>query len=299
MPLLCFERSDSRSSLVALDAVNTSIEGHWTVLGVDEDGAWDTTAGTEDDSLIRSQVEGFLPLTYLGLWFVNYSLEHRGNKIWDVRARYAVRPPRRPDSGTAGGWDTPNETSQLVPSYYFDTVATTEHVLRGKMTMASYRRGGAPEPIPDFKRHVNVNGESVEGVDIYGKRFEFTETHYFTEEQMTPSFRRNLFALSTTTNNATFRGFDRGEVLFLGASGSKKGLTHWEVTFKFVASPNVEITDLVGFPAISKWGWEYLWIRYVDTVGDGNVLNVKQAQYAYVMRMYDEGNFGLLNIGTF
>lgn len=37
-----------------------------------------------------------------------------------------------------------------------------------------------------------------------------------------------------------WRAFAAGEVLFLGASGSKRGEEEWEITYRFAASPNVE-----------------------------------------------------------
>jgi hypothetical protein len=47
---------------------------------------------------------------------------------------------------------------------------------------------------------------------------------------------------------------------------------------------------------ITKRGWDYLWVRYADAE-DQNVL-VKQPIAAYVERVYQDGNFVLLGIGT-
>jgi hypothetical protein len=47
---------------------------------------------------------------------------------------------------------------------------------------------------------------------------------------------------------------------------------------------------------ITKRGWDYLWVRYADAE-DQNVL-VKQPIAAYVERVYLDGNFALLGIGT-
>lgn len=97
-------------------------------------------------------------------------------------------------------------------------------------------------------------------------------------------------------NNAPFKGFAPGEVLFMGASGSQRGQDDWEITFRFAASPNavgLTVGDIVG---IDKKGWEYLWVRYADAE-DENTL-VKQPIAAYVEKVYEEGDLSLLGIGV-
>ena len=53
------------------------------------------------------------------------------------------------------------------------------------------------------------------------------------------------------------------------------------------------IGDITG---VDKKGWEYIWVRYADAE-DENVL-VKQPIAVYVEKVYDEGNFAGLGIGT-
>ena len=105
-----------------------------------------------------------------------------------------------------------------------------------------------------------------------------------------------LFYLTGKVNAAAFKGLSAGECLFLGATGSKRGVEDWEITYRFAGSQNrtgISVGSIIG---ISKRGWDYLWVRYAD-VEDGNEL-VKQPVAAYVERVYDEGNFSALGIGT-
>ncbi len=97
-------------------------------------------------------------------------------------------------------------------------------------------------------------------------------------------------------NNAAFKGFAVGEVLFLGASGSQRGADDWEITYRFAASPNVTGLAVGPISGINKKGWEYLWVRYADAE-DQNVL-VKQPIAAYVEQVYELGNFSTLGIGV-
>jgi hypothetical protein len=110
------------------------------------------------------------------------------------------------------------------------------------------------------------------------------------------AYKLTLFNLTGRTNNAVFKGFAAGEVLFLGASGSKRGSNLWEITFRFAASPNVTGLTVGSITGIAKSGWDYLWVRYADAE-DQNVL-VKQPIAVYVERMYESGNFAGLLIGT-
>jgi hypothetical protein len=85
-------------------------------------------------------------------------------------------------------------------------------------------------------------------------------------------------------------------VLFLGASGSKRGEEDWEITFRFAASPNVTDLTVGDIENIDKKGWEYLWVRYTDAE-DQNVL-VQQPVAVYVEKVYELADFGALGIGT-
>jgi len=64
----------------------------------------------------------------------------------------------------------------------------------------------------------------------------------------------NLFILTGRVNQAAFKGFAAGEVLFLGASGSKRGDGDWEITFNYAASPNVTNLPVGSITVASKKG---------------------------------------------
>ncbi len=89
-----------------------------------------------------------------------------------------------------------------------------------------------------------------------------------------------------------------GEVLFLGASGSKRGSDDWEITFRFAASPNktgLTVGDIVN---INKKGWEYMWVRYADAEDAVAKAIVKKPVAVYVEKVYEDGDFSGLGIGT-
>ncbi len=115
---------------------------------------------------------------------------------------------------------------------------------------------------------------------------------------MTAAYRQMLFVMSWTVNSIAWRGFAIGEVLFEGASGSKRNQDDWELTFKFAASPNaggLAIGDITG---IVKRGWDYLWVRYADQVDSSAEALVKRPLAVYVEQVYKYTDFTNLGLGT-
>ena len=79
-------------------------------------------------------------------------------------------------------------------------------------------------------------------------------------------------------------------------AGAKRGSGDWEITFRFAASPNVTHLTIGDITGVDKKGWEYLWVRYADSVDDTAKALVKKPIAAYVERVYEYGDFSLLGI---
>ena len=128
--------------------------------------------------------------------------------------------------------------------------------------------------------------------------YTFSQTHYLPTSQVTAPCKISLFYLAGKVNDALFKGLAAGECLFLGASGSKRGTDDWEIPFGFAGSPNRTGLSVGPITGISKKGWEYLWVRYADVEDTASHTLVKQPIGAYVEKVYEEGNFSSLGIGT-
>jgi hypothetical protein len=261
MPAIIVEKYDSRDATVGVDS--PSVDLQWMVLG------------TESDTEVRSLVQATAPPTYAGLVLQSYHIAHQGGGVWEATARYGKLEPK--------------ETGQS--SYSFDTGGGTQKINQSLETVGRY--GDDP---PDFKGAIGVSTDSVEGTDITIPVFQFTETHYIPIALITPAYKTTLFYLTGRVNNAPFKGFAPGEVLFLGASGSQRGTEDWEISYKFAASPNATNLTVGDITGIQKKGWEYLWVRYADAEDEETL--IKQPVAAYVERVYEYGNFALLGIGV-
>lgn len=246
-----------------------------------------TVRGTADESAAISSLKATAPSTFGNLVRQPVTIEpvhvdtnDADSCIWTGTARYAPR-----------SYTAPPETGDS--SFSFDTGGGTQHITQSLQTINKYAPTG--KTAPDFKGAIGVTHNSVEGVDITLPVYNWSETHYIADEDVD---KANYYSLTGRTNNASFKGCAAGECLFLGASGSKRGDDDWEITFRFASSPNktnITVGDITG---INKKGWEYLWVRYEDAEDATAKAIVKKPRAAYVEKVYEEGNFADLGIGT-
>lgn len=269
MPITVEERFESRQVTMG---INPSVELRYNI------------RGTNDDVVARVALEGASPLIYDfygdGLWVIpreSASVEPVSTDIWEGIVRYCIVPQE-------------NEST-----FSFDTGGGTTHVSQSLQTVGTYAAAGTP---PNFGGAIGVTDDNVEGVDITVPVYHFSENHFLPDIEVTPAYKTTLFNLTGRVNNAGWKGFAAGEVLFLGASGTKRGLKAWEITYRFAASPNKSNMTVGSISGISKKGWEYLWIRYAETEDTSAKALVKRPLAAYVERVYEEGNFASLGIGV-
>lgn len=197
-------------------------------------------------------------------------------------------------SGNSGG--TSNDTEENESSFSFDTGGGTKHVTQSILTVTK-----VPTTAPDFGGAIGVDNDgNVNGVDITMPVMHFSETHFFKASCVTTTFKKRLAGLTGTINKSAFRGFQAGEVLFLGAAGTRRGTDsedEWEITYRFAVSPNRKNIKLGPLSVSQKYGWDYLWVRYIDVLSPNQQYIIKQPEAAYVERVYYLTDFGELGIG--
>ena len=214
-------------------------------------------------------------------------VSERVNKdTWKVKAIW-----KREDGGEDDD-DDEEETS----SFAFDTGGGTMHRNQSLKTVSK-----VPNDAPDFNGAIEVDNEgNVNGVDVTMPVLNFTETHVMKGSRVSTSYKKSVAALTGTVNRSGFRGFSAGEVLFLGASGTKRGKKNdapWEITFRFAVSPNQSSLQVGKLKVSNKRGWDYLWVRYADKVAENKKNVIKEPVAAYVEQVYPEGDFGNLGLG--
>jgi hypothetical protein len=235
-----------------------------------------------DEAEVKSAAADDIPETYSDMPRKSIEVAERVNATtWKVVARYET-----PDY---------NPVDPPEPVFSFDTGGGTQHITQSLETVS--RHGSAASD--ELGGAIGFDGENVEGVDITVPVFNFSETHYKSAASVSQSYRVAIFHTTGTVNSSSFRDYAAGEVLFLGASGSRRGDDpgdDWEITFKFAAQPNrtgITVGDISG---ISKKGWEYMWVEYAADVDSSVHRHIKKPVAVYIEKVYDDGDFDDLDI---
>ena len=100
---------------------------------------------------------------------------------------------------------------------------------------------------------------AITGVDVPTAQLRETYTRVMKLSKITTSFKRKVAKLVGKVNSGSFKGWNRGEVMFLGMSYScpAKKSTKVTVTFNFAVQVNEEAT--VCGQQVAKQGFEYAW----------------------------------------
>ena len=244
-------------------------------------------AADEDAALAAARTKA-ASRTVSGMVLDELEVTERVNKdTWKVKAI-----DKDEDSDDPVDPDEDEETT----SFAFDTGGGTMHRNQSIKTVSK-----VPNDAPDFNGAIEVDNEgNVNGVDVTMPVLNFTETHTMNGSRVTTSYKKTVAALTGTVNSSGFRGFSAGEVLFLGASGTKRGKKNdspWEITFRFAVSPNQSSLQVGKLKVSNKRGWDYLWVRYADKVAENKKNVIKEPVAAYVEQVYPEGDFGNLGLG--
>jgi len=232
----------------------------------------------------QAPAAGGLPASVDGYLFDYYSIEERLNDTtWRLLAHYKMPPwPNNP----------PPEGH-----FSFDTSGGTQHVTQSRSTVGRY----GPKATDKLQGAIGFDGRNVQGADITVPVFNFTELHWFTPDVVTQAYKLLLFNKTGCYNTDSFRGFDPGSVLFLGAAGDRTGddpTDQWQVTFRFAAMPNRTNFQVGNITVASKLGWQYMWVQYDDAADDDNQQIVKTPVAVYIEEVYQSTLFAELGIGT-
>lgn len=232
--------------------------------------AWGSAVG--DD--VEEAVLAVAPDTINSLVFdeIVSNPDEKDETVWEVSISYRKVNRREP----------PATNDEEIS---FDLGSQTVKVTQSLETMDSY--GDSP---PDFKGGIGYDSEKkgFEGCDKMVEVFSFSITKYVPAEIVEGAgYIQNLRDAAFHTNSVEFRGFDEGEVLFVGASGSKRNSEDYAVTFKFIVSRNATGLASGDVTGIVKAGWDYLWALYEQYHDEDNSFIARKTLAAYTERIYD------------
>jgi hypothetical protein len=243
-------------------------------------------ADTQSDADVKNLVLATAPLIYDGLLQQDFDLERIGDEEWLVTVHYSTVEAL--EVGDV-------EVNFTISS---DRVKITQSI----GTTARYAPPG--NTAPDHNGAIGVAYDSgqktIEGVEINIPHMEASMRAAFSNATVTQNYIVALSRLVGKTNNAPFKGWAIGEVLFTGASLTLRTAAKLELHFTFGISPNATNIAIDDITVASKKGWEYLWVEYEsreDASANPKVM-VKKPIAAHVEQVYYSGDFSIIGIGT-
>ena len=135
------------------------------------------------------------------------------------------------------------------------------------------------------------------GVDKRIPKSQFIIDTDVNELALTATYWRRIMDYSGTINDATWKIWAKGEVLFLGARIVRRGKGDNRARFTFLVSPNatLQINTTSGVQNVFKRGWEYLWLERLKTTSSSRIK--MEIKAVHVASIYDSNNFLSLGLG--
>lgn len=259
MPLTIYERNQTRS--FNLTGKTVGLTRNWFVSG-----------STNEAEVHLATMAASVPF-FDGLVRNSINADHQEADCWYVAVGYANIDPQQvlaPDGQPGGGGTVPEPESpggggpgedmeDLGASYSFDTTGATAHIglsLGTKWYSDSsghFIREDSAQNLGftlDNNRVIGSSHDSVAGVDIFVPRFEWTRQ--VTRASVRLPYLRTLRNMTGRINDKKFYGFPKGDVLYMGATGSVGG-GRWTITHKFACEETqFDIQVGNGIPADRK-----------------------------------------------
>jgi hypothetical protein len=260
------------SPIIVLDGPNSELTRLYSILRTNDD--------SEATGLVLATAPASATVASVPLTKRVITLRAVDEKAYDADVKYTFAGKER------------DPLQEGESSYQFETAGGSIHITRA-LDETVFVASGTP---PSFEDLIGVNGDEVAGADIVAPVFSFSETHVLPAASVTAGYKLALFAATGTTNNATWKGFAAGEVLFLGASGTSRGDLAWQINYRFLAAKNQSGLSIGAITGISKKGHEYLWVKFDNGISQDRW--VKKIDAVIVNKVYQDHDFANIGIGT-
>jgi len=262
---------------------NTKRKMLYHVLGSDVDGDIKTA--------ILAKAPALFSANGIDLVLDDISKTQIGPEFWAAEVSY-IDPEKQEDKEKRA-------ENTLVASW--DTTGGTQHISTSLETRGSARRSLSHDPPENFGKAIEVTENGVNGTDVVVPLLRLELEYKFPNASVTDAYIRKLRDLTGTTNNGTFKGWEQGDLLFLGSSGRQA--TKGGITARFIFAAGKAITgsfgyyDEAGDPAdLTKRAHDHLWYYFAREAGDESI--VQRPKWLYIERVYEETDFAEIGIGT-
>lgn len=243
--------------------------------------------GAEDETDALAMVKEESPEDWNELPRKSFEITERlGDRCFSVTVNYADLG-KESDSYREGDAE-PDED----PTVSFDCGGGTMHMTHShdqRVAFGDKKAGGA----------IGWNGKTgaemaITGIDVPTAQLRETYTRIMKLSRITTSFKKKVAKLVGKVNSGSFKGWSKGEVMFLGMSYSspnRKGALV-NVIFNFAVQPNEDVT--ICGKKISKKGFEYVWALSKTEIEDG--VPRAKVDAIYVDEVCRSGDFSVLGL---
>ncbi len=260
--------------------------------------------GTDDGKEALDELQETAPLTHENtprtrcrvdpVWVDTIS----GDGHWLGSAEYASQQDQD---------QSPSPLSVGEERWSFNTQGGTAHITQG-LKMGEPEVFERPYPAPgkqyrNYRGAIRVTRDGIEGCDVPTGVLMLECTKVLAAAEVDDDFRRRMAALTPCTNDTIWRGFQPGEVCFLGVRGGERADGNHELTFGFWVQENVEGQTIGAIGTgtstpINKTGWEYLWVEYEEYYNSTQKLMEKRPAVAYVNKVIKYGDYSLIPVSA-
>ena len=252
--------------------------------------------GTEDDITACTSAYEFAPDEFSEIPKKSASVAERlTESAWKIEVNYGSES--KSSSGDSGSEDD-------EATMNFDCSAGTKHMTQAIEQTCVYTGSGESKDSSDEASAVPIgwNGKDgseseAAGVDVSIGELRETYTKTMSKSKVTgTSWKRKVAELVGKVNSGSFKGWNAGEVMFLGCSYSapSKGSKKVSVSFHFAIRLNESKATVAGQNIGSKKGFEYLWALTDDEVRDGE--RKRKVRKIYKAVVCETDGFGGLGI---
>lgn len=195
--------------------------------------------------------------------------------------------------------------SRLPAPVGFQRWRTTIATEGKKITQSKETRNQYTNRTPiEYGGQINVTDDGPEGVEILTPTYEMVCDFVRPASDIDLFYQTQLFRMTATYNNAAFRGFDAGEVLFLGAELVQRGnrvSDPWDCTYRFRVNPNiVDATIGAGLSepitGVDALGHDTVWVKYQREVNETEKTAKTVPTHVFVERVYEPSDFADLEL---
>lgn len=209
----------------------------YTSQPVEEEELWTAIRASEN-----------IPKVVMGCVMSNISnFEHCNLLCW----KFSITYNWSRSASSSDGIDTDKETI----SYSFGSQTVTAK--RCVEIMHTYGN------CPNYGNLVDVQDGEAQGVEIYSPAASMKIQKYFRKTQFNATIRDKIIFRRCRVNDATFKGFLTGTVLFLGADIEEvpENDKYFSITFNFLLNENLENGSEGSITGINRKGHEQVWFH--------------------------------------